>query len=633
MPTTSPTEIPYTVPPISLATMLYGVWPRIDGSTATIPLTAAMHEYFGAPGNPPKHNTTPNAYSNLCRGNSDIIFVTRPSENELVEARERGIELEVIPIVKDALVFLANAENPVDGATLSQIRDIYVGKIKNWKTLGGLDEEIIAYQRPDGSGSQTLMTELLMNGIEPMYPPTDWLIEAMGMLIEVVANFENSRDAIGYSVFYYVNDMYASDRFKLLAVDGIKPTRDTITRGEYPLEDYYYAVIRKNEPAGNPVRKLVAWLLTDEGQDVAASAGYIPLREVENTLPAKNSIPSIYLGDSDNSAGTGGKETLSRAVVEELISSGARIPLSDIFYDGFNFIRYINDEIVSDINSPGSTYWYSEYPDRATTMENETRPFTGIPNDYPHYELSQYWDGEVVVLIITLPDDNPFFEDQRSFHIYLKSDISPFGTKPNDLTVSYHRDRNRLLLSKATLITISVNLSGKPEISKRINERLEAWTDAFGTGGEKDGLLSEYVEWCTKRWDGDWDVGFGQPSYGRWENYLSVSYFPHVHDGPSTYMPLLYAICFDTDTGEVVDLANCLPPDIPYSQGMAFKPLTTLDAGELTGQTLYENYAPPKGSEVTYAWIYSGSLNLLVDEPDGRQVQVCIDNWERIRAE
>jgi hypothetical protein len=156
----------------------------------------------------------------------------------------------------------------------------------------GLAGEIAGlWSKIDGS---TLLTKLLMNGKEPMHPPSEWLAASMGALVEVVSGYYNARDAIGYSMFYYVNNMYGNSRFKLLGADGVKPSRETIERGEYPLEDYYYAVMRKDAPADSPARKLVDWLLTDGGQTVAAQAGYIPLRPLENVFLDK-AIDPVYL--------------------------------------------------------------------------------------------------------------------------------------------------------------------------------------------------------------------------------------------------------------------------------------------------------------------------------------------------
>ena len=183
-----------------LSTELLPLWGKIDGSTATIPLTSALYSHLGSGGSPPLHNTTSEAYKNLIDGKSDLIFVTYPSENEFNMAQQKGIEFEIIPIVKDGLVFLVNAENPVDNVTLTMLRDIYTGKVTNWKSLSGQDELIAPYQRTTDSGSQTLLLKLVMDGQEPMNPPTEWIATEMGWLVEIVSDYNNARKAIGYEL-------------------------------------------------------------------------------------------------------------------------------------------------------------------------------------------------------------------------------------------------------------------------------------------------------------------------------------------------------------------------------------------------------------------------------------------------
>jgi phosphate transport system substrate-binding protein len=258
-------------------------YPRIDGSTATIPLSQGIaSELLGLSEAEAKafikHNTTHNAYVNLMDGKADIIFVTEPSEEELTMAKDKGIELEVVPVVKEAFVFLVNVDNPVDILTQKQIQDIYQGNTQNWKDVGGPDKEIIAYQRPDNSGSQTLMLSQVMKGLEIAKAPVELKPADMAGLIEVIAAYDNSDKAIGYSVYYYANSMYSKDTIKFVKVDGVEPTNKNISSDAYPYTSAYYAVLRKTEAKDSGARKLLQWILSDEGQKVSEDSGYVPLR-------------------------------------------------------------------------------------------------------------------------------------------------------------------------------------------------------------------------------------------------------------------------------------------------------------------------------------------------------------------
>jgi len=261
-------------------------YPVVDGSTATIPLSegfaaSVMQTTVEEARQYVMHNTTHDAYINLVDGKADIIFVTSPSKDELDYAKEKGVELAVTPIVNEGFIFLTSTENPVTDLSFRQIQDIYRGKIKNWNEVGGADMDIIAYQRPDNSGSQTGMYDLVVPESEIAKAPTEMKLQGMGDLVEAVADYENEPGAIGYSYYYYVTDMWINEGVKLLSVDGVKPTPETISDGTYPIMTHYYAVTRKDEAADSSTSKLLSWILSSEGQKIAEQAGYIPMGNVK----------------------------------------------------------------------------------------------------------------------------------------------------------------------------------------------------------------------------------------------------------------------------------------------------------------------------------------------------------------
>ena len=147
--------------------------PRIDASLATQPLVSAAVKNFTGEDIKDEdlnYSNTHPGYVKLIDGEKDIIVVTEPSEEELAYAKEKGVELEVIPVVKEGFVFYVNGKNKVNSLTLEQIQKIYSGEITNWKEVGGDDEKIIPYQRPVNSGSQTGILSLVMKGKKLMNP-------------------------------------------------------------------------------------------------------------------------------------------------------------------------------------------------------------------------------------------------------------------------------------------------------------------------------------------------------------------------------------------------------------------------------------------------------------------------------
>lgn len=258
-------------------------YPKVDGSTVTIPLSEAIcAKLTGQTVEQVRpyilHTKTHSAYINLIDKKTDLIFVTYPSVDELKYAQDSGVELEIVPIVSEAFVFLTHKNNPVESLTLKQIQDIYAGTITNWRDVGGPDLPIIAYQRPVNSGSQTGFLDLVMKGLTPMTPPTEWIVAEMGMLIEAVATYDNQPDALGYSYYYFVVDMWGNENVRLMKVDNVYPNNATIASKQYPIVTNYYAVFRKSEAAGSSVRKVVEWILSDAGQKLAEDSGYVKVR-------------------------------------------------------------------------------------------------------------------------------------------------------------------------------------------------------------------------------------------------------------------------------------------------------------------------------------------------------------------
>ena len=112
-----------------------------------------------------------------------------------------------------------------------------------------------------------------------MQAPEELVTAEMGMLIDAVANYENSAAALGYSYFYFVEDMWGNDAVKLLEVDDIYPNHETISSGDYPFTTAYYAVIRKDSPKDSSERQVIEWILSEEGQALMEESGYVKIKK------------------------------------------------------------------------------------------------------------------------------------------------------------------------------------------------------------------------------------------------------------------------------------------------------------------------------------------------------------------
>ena len=255
-------------------------YPKMDGSTANLPLMAqVLHKAAGVSMEDAEIlsncSTTPLAWEALARGDVDILLVY-----EAAESTKSAIDmdrLEITPVGRDALVFINNEGNPVDGLTGQQIVDIYSGRITNWKELGGSDQEIVAYQRDETSGSQSLFAKLVMKDTPLAEAPTELKPAGLGMLIDGLASYRNEGNALGYSVFYYASYMYSQPGLRLMSVDGVFPSDKTIADGSYPYLNDFFVVIRADEPEGSPARLLRDWILSPSGKQTIIDAGYIPV--------------------------------------------------------------------------------------------------------------------------------------------------------------------------------------------------------------------------------------------------------------------------------------------------------------------------------------------------------------------
>lgn len=171
----------------------------------------------------------------------------------------------------------AAAVFPVYSLTTEQIQGIYGGEITNWKEVGGRDEEIVAFQRNEGSGSQSMLLRF-MDGKEVMDAPSEMVNDFMLGIIEQVADYRSKRNSMGFSFRYYVEGIIQNPDIKVLSVDGIAPTVENIKNGKYPITTPLYAVTYEGNDNEN-VDKLLQWVLSEEGQEIIEKTGYAGVGE------------------------------------------------------------------------------------------------------------------------------------------------------------------------------------------------------------------------------------------------------------------------------------------------------------------------------------------------------------------
>lgn len=253
---------------VDSALQLTGELPVIDGAAALYPIfSATVHAIYPedcvhfdgenfTEESALQYRNTRGAYQAIVDGDVDIIICAKPSEEQLAYTKEQGVELELVPIGKEAFVFIVNKDNPVDGLTAQEIKDIYAGKITNWSKVGGDNKLISPLQRNQGSGSQTTMLSF-MDGVEM---PRDY------------NSFLGS--AIGFSFRFYVEGIVEDGGVKMLSVDGVYPNVENVKNDSYPVVSNFYAVYRKDNTNEN-IPVVIDWLLSEEGQQMIEDTGYV----------------------------------------------------------------------------------------------------------------------------------------------------------------------------------------------------------------------------------------------------------------------------------------------------------------------------------------------------------------------
>ena len=255
--------------------------PRLDGAAAVFPVYSAFVNATYP--NTTKlndgvfeYNNTVRGYSLLAQKETDIFFGGYPSEEQIDFARENNTEFVYTEIAKEAFVFFVHKDNPVENLTQEQVKKIYSGEITNWKEVGGRDEEIIAFQRNEGSGSQSRLIRF-MDGTPIMEAPTEQVNDLMSGIIDQVSDYKNKTNSIGFSFRYYMEGIIKNPNVKILKIDGIEPNIENIREEKYPITGALYAVTY-NDNNNENVQKLLDWILSKEGQEIIEKTGYAGIK-------------------------------------------------------------------------------------------------------------------------------------------------------------------------------------------------------------------------------------------------------------------------------------------------------------------------------------------------------------------
>lgn len=214
----------------------------------------------------------------LMNGTVDIANASRKIKPEEIEAiKANGNEPVEFVIARDAIAVVINPQNPVNELTLQQISDIYSGKIKNWKDVGGEDRPIVRLSRETNSGTHVYFLEEVLrlgdkNNQTFFSPETLLLPSSEGIGAEVRQN----PNAIGYDGLGYVtHDMKVVAVARDSGSTFVLPSADTVNRGEYPIARDLY-MYTDGEPT-DFIATYLEWILSPDAQEIVTELGFVPI--------------------------------------------------------------------------------------------------------------------------------------------------------------------------------------------------------------------------------------------------------------------------------------------------------------------------------------------------------------------
>ncbi len=206
----------------------------------------------------------------LIDGRCDIATMSRfMKDQEFRDAVAKGVIPVAHVVAMDGVCIVVHPSNPINAMTSEQVRDIYLGKIRNWKELGGPDMPIVVISRDTESGTYDTFESFIMKG-QKMTSSVEYVTSNP----QAYARVQNTRGAIGYVGFGFVQT-----GVKALTLDGIKPSRQTILSGKYPISRPLFMFTNGYPTLGSMAHKFVTFHLTEEGQEVVEDKGFVPVTD------------------------------------------------------------------------------------------------------------------------------------------------------------------------------------------------------------------------------------------------------------------------------------------------------------------------------------------------------------------
>jgi phosphate transport system substrate-binding protein len=201
--------------------------------------------------------------TNAISGVSEIGMSSRDLKEE-----ERANGLNEVVIAYDGIVVVTHPSNKVKDLTMEQIKQIFTGEVTNWNELGGDDLEIVVVSREDGSGSRDAFQEIVEYSSGELIR-NSIIASGNGNIKTTVAN---NKHAVGFISFEYIDDSIST-----IDINGVEATAENVLQEKYSLSRPFLFVYKEGQltDAG---QRFIDFILSEEGQLIAAEAGAIPVK-------------------------------------------------------------------------------------------------------------------------------------------------------------------------------------------------------------------------------------------------------------------------------------------------------------------------------------------------------------------
>lgn len=238
----------------------------ISGSTSVGPLAEKLAVKYAEEDNTKIEINQIGSSAGITNAISGVSEIGMSSRDLKEEERANGLN-EVI-IAYDGIVVVTHPSNKVKDLTMEQVKQIFTGQVTNWKELGGDDLEIVVVSREDGSGSRDAFQEIVEYSSGELIR-NSIIASGNGNIKTTVAN---NKHAVGFISFEYIDESIST-----IDINGVEATAENVLQEKYSLSRPFLFVYKEGQltDAG---QLFIDFILSEEGQLIAAEAGAIPVK-------------------------------------------------------------------------------------------------------------------------------------------------------------------------------------------------------------------------------------------------------------------------------------------------------------------------------------------------------------------